>query len=96
MSKKGITFEWDERKARSNLAKHRISFENAATVFSDPNAITIYDDSHSTGEHRYATIGHTVYGNIVVVAHTDRNNRIRIISARKASAKERKEYEEGI
>lgn len=96
MSKIKLTFEWDEKKARANLAKHRISFENAATVFGDPNAITIYDDSHSTNEHRYATMGYTIQGSLIVVTHTDRGNRIRIISARKTTAREKRNYEEGI
>lgn len=68
----------------------------AATIFGDPNAITIYDDSGSRQEDRYVTIGLSDVGPLVVVCHTDRNNRIRIISARKATAKERRQYEEGI
>lgn len=76
--------------------KHRISFENAVTVFGDPNAITIYDDLHSKNEDRYVTLGQASTGPIVLVCHTDRNNRIRIISARKATLKEKRQYEEGI
>jgi uncharacterized DUF497 family protein len=96
MNQFGLFFEWDERKARSNFAKHRVTFENASTVFADPNSITIFDDSHSKNEPRYATIGMTNLGLIVVVSHTDRGKRIRIISARKATSKEKREYEEGI
>lgn len=96
MGKFGIFFEWDEAKARANLAKHRISFENASTVFADPSSITIMDEVHSEIEVRYVTIGMTSLGPILVVSHTDRGRRIRIISARKATSKERKQYEEGI
>ena len=91
-----LLFEWDANKARANLRKHGISFEVAATVFGDPNAITVYDDSRSPEEDRYVTIGLSAAGPLVVVCHTDRNNRIRIISARKATTKERRQYEEGI
>lgn len=96
MKKLGLTFEWDEKKARGNLAKHRISFENAASVFRDINAITIFDEAHSKSENRYVTMGMASSGQLLVVCHTDRHSRIRIISARKASSKEKEEYEERI
>ena len=92
----GLIFEWNERKARANFRKHGISFEEAASVFGDPNAVTIYDVSHSTDEERFVTIGVSSKGPLVVTCHTDRGDRIRLISARKASAKERRQYEEGI
>lgn len=91
-----LLFEWDEKKARTNKKKHGVSFESAATIFGDPNAITVLDHSSSQDEDRYVTIGMSVVGPLIVVCHTDRNHRIRIISARKANAQERKQYEEGI
>lgn len=91
-----LTFEWNERKSRENLRKHGIAFEIAATVFGDPNSITIYDETHSQIEDRFVTIGLSVYGIVLVVVHADRGNRIRIISARKATAKEKRQYEERI
>lgn len=92
----GLTFEWNERKSRENLQKHGVAFEIAATVFGDPNSITVYDETHSQDEDRFVTIGLSVYGIVMVVVHTDRGSRIRIISARKATAKEKRQYEEGI
>lgn len=91
-----LTFEWDESKARSNLKNHKVSFELAASVFGDPNSVTVYDDSHSQKEERFVTIGMSDAGPLVVVCHTDRGDRIRIISARKATANEKKQYEERI
>jgi uncharacterized protein len=91
-----LTFEWDDRKAEANFRKHRVLFEDAASVFGDPNAITIYDDAHYTKEERFVTIGLSMKGPLIVICHTDRGNKIRIISARKATAKERRQYEEGI
>ncbi|MCC6220704.1 MAG: BrnT family toxin [Deltaproteobacteria bacterium] len=91
-----LVFEWDENKARFNVRKHGVSFELAATVFGDPFALTIYDKNNSQNEDRYVTIGLSVIGLVVVVCHTDRANKIRIISARKATSKEKRQYEEGI
>ena len=88
--------EWDEHKARVNLRKHRVSFELAATVFGDLHAITILDDVSSRNEDRYVTIGVSDVGSLLVVCHADRGARIRIISARKATAREKRQYEEGI
>jgi len=67
-----IQFEWDQSKAKSNLQKHRVSFPEAASVFHDPLSITIYDPDHSDEEHRYITIGASLAGRILMVAHTDR------------------------
>jgi uncharacterized DUF497 family protein len=89
-----LTFEWDPRKARSNLAKHGIGFEGASTLFGDPLSLTIPDPEHSLGEKRYITMGSTFNGKLLVVVHTDRGDNIRIISARRASRRERKLYEE--
>jgi len=87
-----LLFEWDAAKARSNFKKHGITFEEATTVFGDPRAITIKSDSLSN-EARFVTIGLSGVGTlIIVVVHTDRNDRIRLISARPASRTERKQY----
>jgi uncharacterized DUF497 family protein len=89
-----LTFEWDSRKARSNLTKHGIGFDEASTIFGDPLSLTIPDSEHSRAESRYITIGRTFNGKLVVVVHTDRGDNIRVISARRASRRERKFYEE--
>lgn len=91
----GLKFEWDKRKAAANLKKHGVSFEEAATAFGDPLSLTIPDPDHSIEEDRYLLVGVTSRRNLVVVAHTERNDTIRIISARPATAGERKNYEEG-
>lgn len=91
-----LTFEWDVRKARSNLAKHGVAFEEASTIFGDPLSLTIPDPEHSRTEDRFVTIGSAFTGKLLVVVHTDRGDNIRIISARRASRPERKSYEEGI
>jgi uncharacterized protein len=89
-----LTFEWHPRKARSNHSKHGVTFEEASTVFGDPLSLTIADPDHSTAERRYITMGMTVDGKLLVVVHTDRGDNIRIISARRASRRERNFYEE--
>lgn len=91
-----MIFEWDAEKAKANLRKHGVSFEDAATVFLDPLALTFRDPYHSGGEEREITIGHSTTRQVVWVAHCLRENRVRIISARKATRRERKQYEEGI
>jgi len=88
-------FEWDPEKAKSNLAKHRVSFEEAATVFFDYRAVTIFDPDHSEEEDRFITVGMSSHARILTVAHADREERIRIISARRATRRERSNYEEG-
>lgn len=90
-----MEFEWDPNKAASNFKKHGISFPEAATVFGDPLSITFPDPEHSTYESRYITIGLSIDRKIIILAHADRENRIRIISARLATRKERKFYEQG-
>ena len=90
----GLTFEWDERKAKRNLKKHGVSFEEAATVFGDPLSLTIDDPLHSKHEERFVTMGESVRRRILVVVHTERGDNIRIISARVATRRERKAYEE--
>ena len=89
-----LIFEWDPEKARINLAKHRVSFEEAATVMRDPLSLTIQDALHPTQEQRFVTVGHSHRGRTLVVVHSDRGERVRIISARVASRAERKQYEE--
>jgi uncharacterized DUF497 family protein len=89
-----MEFEWDPDKAASNLAKHGVSFQEAATVFGDPLAMTYFDPDHSEEEDRFLTFGQSDHGRLLVVSHTDREARTRIISARRATRKERKAYEE--
>lgn len=90
-----MKIEWDPKKARLNLRKHKISFEEAATAMSDPLAATGADPDHSVTEDRYITFGVSKRGRLLVVAHTEEEERIRIISARLARKGERKIYEEG-
>jgi len=90
-----MEFEWDPDKADRNVTKHGVSFHEAATVFGDPLAITYFDPDHSEQEDRYLTFGHSDMGRLLVVSHTDREDRTRIISARQATTRERKAYEEG-
>ena len=89
-----MEFEWDSRKARTNHRKHRVSFEEAAMVFSDILSFTYDDETHSQTERRYATLGISNRGRLLVVAPTTRGERVRIISAREATPTERKWYEE--
>jgi uncharacterized DUF497 family protein len=89
-----MRFAWDGKKAASNLVKHGISFEQAATVFDDPLSDTFPDVDHSLQEHRFIIIGSTESGKILVVAHTDDGELVRIISAREATPGERESYEE--
>ena len=89
-----MKFEWDNKKAEANLKKHQIAFEEAASVFGDPLAITYSDPDHSVGERRYVTFGVSQEGVLLVLSHTYRNETARIISARRATKAERKIYEE--
>ena len=88
-------FEWDPTKASSNQQKHGISFVEAATVFFDPFSVTVSDPGHSIDENRFAITGLSYKGQAIVVVHVDRGDRIRIISARLATASERQKYESG-
>jgi hypothetical protein len=90
-----MAFEWDSQKAAENLKKHRTSFEEAASVFGDPLALTFDDPDHSIGERRSLTFGVSPEGRLLIVSHTSRKNKTRIISARLATRHERKIYEEG-
>jgi len=92
-------FEWDPNKGELNIRKHKVSFQRAAEVFKDPHAISIFDDEHSQEEDRWITMGSDYNGRILVVSHTFRridedSFRIRIISSKKATKNERKQYEE--
>ena len=87
-------FEWNPDKADRNLSKHGVSFEEAGTVFDDPLLITVLDEEHSVDEERYITLGLSGTGKLLLIAHTDRQGAIRIISARKATKNERRFYEE--
>ena len=90
-----LEFEWDSQKARDNLAKHGVSFEEATTVFGDKLSLTIADPLHSVaGEERFVTIGLSQQSRLLVVVHCERDARLRIISARKATRTERRTYEE--
>jgi len=89
-----VNFEWDPAKASQNRRKHGVSFHEAAVVFGDPLALTFDDPDHSVEEQRFITIGTSNAKRILMVAHTDRGERIRIISAREATRHERKHYEE--
>jgi uncharacterized DUF497 family protein len=89
-----IQFEWDPKKANSNLKKHQVDFEEASTVFDDQLFITFLDEEHSTHEERYITLGLSNKSRLLMVAHTERDHKIRIISARKAVKNEEKFYQE--
>lgn len=89
-----IAFAWDPEKARNNLRKHGVAFTEAATVFRDRLSVTISDPDHSNIENRFITIGLSVSDRLLMIAHTDRENGTRIISARELTRKERKGYED--
>jgi uncharacterized DUF497 family protein len=89
-----VEFKWDKLKAAANLAKHGVSFEEASTVFSDPLYVDFYDPRHFLDEHRYITIGQSNQGRILMVSYTERDDAIRLISARALTRAELKDYEE--
>lgn len=88
-----MRFEWDRQKAEANLRKHRVSFDEAVTIFYDPLAATFEDPDHSVGEHRFITVGRSSSDRLLVAAHVEHGATLRIITARLASAKERKRHE---
>jgi uncharacterized DUF497 family protein len=88
-----MEFEWDREKAQKNLKKHRVSFEEAVTVFYDSFATSFPDPAHSTEELRFITFGYSARDRLLVVAHAERGETVRIISARLATARERRRYE---
>ena len=89
-----MVFTWDPAKAAANLKKHGVDFREAATVFDDPLSTTFPDDDHSISEHRFLTIGMSAPRRLLVVAHTEEGQTIRIISARPVTRREREFYEE--
>ena len=91
-----LIFEWNIKKAKTNLGKHGVSFEEASTAFKDTLSLTIDDPLHSTDEKRLVLVGISYNNRILVVVHTERGDNIRIISARKATKKERKYYESNV
>lgn len=89
-----LLFEWDSRKAKRNIKIHNVTFDEASTAFGDTLSLSIYDPLHSDKEDRFILIGNSCKNRLIVVAYTERDDRIRIISSRKASKNERKQYEE--
>lgn len=87
-----LRFSWDDRKAAINKRKHGITFEEAVTVFLDPLARVFDDPDHSESEDRFLLVGHALNGRLLLVVHAERGDRIRIISARKPTARERKDF----
>jgi len=90
-----MKFEWDKNKAEKNLGKHRISFDEAKTIFDDPLYVDFYDVDHSAEEERYLIVGNSNRGRLLIVSYTERKDSIRIISAREVTKSEREAYEEG-
>ena len=90
-----MEFEWDEEKAAANLADHKVSFDEAKTVFDDPLYVDFYDPDHSYDEHRYLIVGKSRQGRLLIVTYTERGDAVRLISAREVTSAERKAYEEG-
>jgi len=90
-----MEFDWDDRKAEYNIEKHGVSFIEAATVFYDPLSVTFDDPDHSDEEDRFIVIGASAQARLLMVAHTDRGNHIRIMSARTLKPRERRFYESG-
>ena len=89
-----LIFEWDEVKAKANLKKHKVSFEEGKTIFSDPFLFTFPNDKYSAGEERYINSGLSASGRVLILPHTERQGKIRIISCRKATPRESRFYEE--
>ena len=89
-----MIFEWNPEKAKSNLAKHGVSFEEASTVFGDTFSETFDDPDHSENEQRFIIIGHSKNGRLLFVSHTDNGEIVRIISVREVTRAEREQYEE--
>lgn len=90
-----VNFNWNPSKANQNLRNHHVSFQEAATVFGDSLSKTAPDPDHSLTESRYIIVGRSEEGRLLMVAHTDRINEIRIISPRELTRRERRQYEEG-
>jgi uncharacterized DUF497 family protein len=91
-----LNFEWDRDKAAANLEKHGVSFEEASTAFGDPLSLTVGDPDHADDEQRFVLLGLSFRGRLLVVAHTDRGDVVRIISARPATRREQRDYEQEV
>ncbi len=89
-----MDFEWDKSKAASNLSKHGVSFEEAKTIFNDPLYVDFYDPDHSENEDRYLIVGRSNQDRLLIASYTERDNSIRLISARVVTLSEREAYEE--
>ena len=96
MDRMKLIFEWDEVKAIANIKKHKVSFEEGKTVFNDPFLLSFPDSDNTRYEERYVNVGLSAKGRALVLIHTERHGKIRIISCRKATAHERRYYEEGV
>jgi len=90
-----VDYEWDHEKSERNFSKHGVSFEEAATVFDDPLYVDFYDPDHSIDEHRYLIMGQSSAGRLLIVSYTERDDVVRLISAREVTSAERRAYEEG-
>lgn len=90
-----MIFEWDDEKAELNESKHGVRFDEAVTVFEDLFFVDFYDPKHSIEEHRFLIVGESNQGRLLIVSYTDRNDKIRIISARELTPQERRKYEHG-
>jgi len=91
-----VAFEWDPTKAEANARKHGVTFVEASTAFGDPLSVILPDPRHSISEARFVLFGRSLRGRLLAVMHTERGDRIRIISARPMTSRERREYAEGI
>ena len=90
-----MDFEWDDTKAAANERKHGVSFTEAMTIFADPLSLTGFDPGHADDEDRCITMGTSAAGRLLIVSHTNRGDKVRLVSAREASRRERRDYEDG-
>ena len=90
-----MEFDWDKEKAKINLKKHDVNFDEASTVWKDFFSIDLFDEKHSESENRFLMVGESENGRLLIVAYTEREDKIRIISARELTPKERRDYEHG-
>lgn len=90
-----MEFEWNQRKAKANVSKHGVDFDEASTIFQDPFFIDFFDPAHSDDGERYIIIGQSIRGRLLVVSYTERRRKTRLISAREATSREKEAYEEG-
>jgi uncharacterized DUF497 family protein len=90
----GLRFEWDAGKADANVAKHGVTFDEGQTIFGDPNTIVVFDEAHADLEDRFVGIGLSSSGRVLVVVYAEAEGRIRVISCRRATPRERRQYDE--